>query len=573
MHRLISLVTFFATTAAAIFLEADSEGIIDNADYLIVGGGPAGMVLAERLSRDPNHRVVLLEAGPDTFNSTLQNTPAYFPFITDDAVWDYTTQPDASLAGTTVSMRQGRAVGGGTAVNGMAYCRGAASVFDEWATISGNDGLAWESFFQDFLDVSHYVDDPNSEYEQVIDTAAYGNGPLEVSRGGGLSGFEIPFARAIEQELGIHEVDMNDGTGIGIDRGVATIFAGNRTRSYGRTAFGPLMASRVNVQIVYGAWVSKIGFASNRAVNVTYQSKGNARTISAREIILSGGAINTPKLLMLSGVGPRDQLESLGIPVVADRPEIGSNLRDHGVSIVQLLVTPEVLTYWQWSANSTEESLAREQYATNGTGPLGWAEGFIYATFRIPDSVWEGLNDTHYNSLPRDRPHAMIQYASIPFIASVNSSSVTAWAALVQPASSGRVTLQSSEYRDAPLIHTNYYGTKADRAAMLWTYKKLREILNQDPVRQLIVEEFYPGSAVTTDDDIWAAIQKQTLSFFHPVGTVALGSALDSDWRLRGLEGIRVVDTSAFPFPTTCHPQAVVYALGNRASKDILEAD
>jgi choline dehydrogenase-like flavoprotein len=498
--------------------------------------------------------------------------PAYFPFIAEP-LWNFTAQPDDNLGGISPSVPQGRVLGGGTAVNGMAYCRGAASVFDEWASISGNAGLSWKSLSQDFLEVSHYTDPPSADYEQYIATKAYGDGPLEVSRSSGLVGYEAAFSSAVQKQLGLHEADLNDGTGIGIDKGVLSVFARNRTRSYAGNTFAPLINSRPNVQILYNTWASNIGFSGTRAVNVTCQSSGQAFVISGKEIIVSAGAINTPKLLMLSGVGPGDQLESLGIPVVADRPEIGSNLRDHALSIVQVLATPEVLTVWQWTDNLTEATLAREQYAANASGPLGWGNGFIYATFRVPDSAFEGLDGTHFTSLPKDRPHILIQLTTIPFISTVNSSAITAWASLVQPEAAGHVNLKSSDYRDDPKIFTNWYGSAADKAAIIYGYKQLRQVLGQDPLQRLITKEVFPGPEVTSTQDIWAAIQKQTYTFRHPVGTVALGTALDSGWRLRGLDGIRVVDSSTFPFPTTCHPQSVVYALANRAGKDILEAD
>ena len=275
---------------------------------------------------------------------------------------------------------------------------------------------------------------------------------------------------------------------------------------------------------------------------------------------------------MLSGIGPADKLSSLGISVVADFPDVGANLRDHAFSIVELLVTPNVLTLWQWYENATEELLAQEQYSANRSGPLGWNNGFVYAAFRLPNSVWDGVNGTHYNSLPNDRPHALVEFSTVSFL-SENASAITAWASLVQPQASGHVTLQSSDYRDDPLIYTNYYGSPADKAAILYSYKKVRAILEQQEVAKLTVEELYPGTNVTSDKDIWAAIQANTFSFRHPVGTVAIGKAFNSNWRLKGVEGIRVVDSSTFPYPTTCHPQAVVYALANRAAKDILKAD
>lgn len=150
---------------------------------------------------------------------------------------------------------------------------------------------------------------------------------------------------------------------------------------------------------------------------------------------------------------------------------------------------------------------------------------------------------------------------------------ITAWPALVQSESSGYVSLNSSDFRDPPVIFSNYFGSPADKVAVIWAYKKLREILASDVLKTAIVKEWYPGANVTTDADIWSAIQKQAASFHHPMGSVPIGKALDSNWRLSGLSGIRVVDSSTFPGPSTCHPQADVYALAHRAAKDIRDAD
>ncbi|KAI1810490.1 putative GMC oxidoreductase [Poronia punctata] len=574
MGKLSLAVGLLATSAAVpstATLASFADNVTSHADYIIVGGGPAGLVLAERLSRDGQYKVILLEAGPQTFNATLLNTPAYFPFIAEP-LWNFTGEPDPNLGGISPSVPQGRVLGGGTAVNGMAYCRGAASVFDEWASISGNPGISWGSLYQDFLEVSHYTDPPAADYEQFINKKAYGDGPLEVSRSSGLVGYEAAFSESIQKQLGLHEADLNDGTGIGIDKGLLSVFARNRTRSYAGNTYGRIVSGRPNVKVLYNAWVHNIGFSGTRAVNVTYESSGETYTVRGNEIIVSAGAINTPKLLMLSGIGPRAGLENLGIPVIADRPEIGSNLRDHALSITQHLVTREILTVWQWMVNTTEAKMAQDEYTADASGPLGQGNGFVYATFRVPDSVFKGVDGTHFTSLPKDRPHILIQVVTIPFIMT-NSSSITAWVSLVQPEATGQVTLKSTDYRDDPVLYTNWYGSAADKAAIIWGYKQLRKVLRRNPLKQLITEEVYPGANVTSTGDIWAAMQKQTYSFRHPVGTVALGTALDSNWRLRGLEGIRVVDSSTFPFPTTCHPQSVLYALGNRAGKDILEAD
>lgn len=457
----------------------------------------------------------------------------------------------------------------------MAYCRGAASVFDEWADLSGNPGLAWTSLLEDFKATSHYTYQP-ADYEQFVNTSGYGNGPLEVSRVSGLTGFDLPFAQALQDALGLDEVDMTDGTGIGLNKGLESIRVSNRTRSYARNTFGLQLETRPNVQMIPNAWVYHIGFSGHTAVNVTYLDTLTNETLAftASEIIVSGGAINTPKLLMLSGVGPEDRLSELGIPLVANIPAIGAQLYDHYFGIVEVEVTDNVLTVWQWFQNGTEKALAEEQYATNASGPLGWDNGLVFGAFRIPDSVFDGMNGTHYTSLPSDRPHVLMEYSTVPFDAATpNISTVTAWASLVQPEAAGSVTLQSSDYRVDPLIYSNYFGSPADKAAIMWSYKKLREILASGSLQSVVVGEFYPGANVTTDADVWAAIQQQALSFHHPLGTVPIGKALDSNWRLHGLKGIRVVDSSTFPTPPTCHPQADVYALAHRAAQDIQQAD
>lgn len=576
---------------AIVSVSATNSASSGKVDYLIIGGGPAGLVLAERLSRNPATQVVLLEAGPDSLNDDLVNSkydlslqsiqfldtdllaPAYYPLI-QKQYWNFTTEPDANLGGHAPGIKQGRGLGGGSSVNGMAYCRGASSVFDEWAHLSGNSGLAWSSMLNAFKKVTHYTDPPQANYEQFVNTSAYGDGPLEVSRSSGLTGLEFPFANAIEASLGLHQQDLTDGTGIGIDMGVATIFAKNRTRSYPRNTFGSMAEKRSNVRMIHNAWVSKVIFVRKTAVGATYHRDGRAVDIKAREVIVSAGSLNTPKLLMLSGIGPKEELTKLNIPLVSNSPDVGANLRDHAVSIVELQVTSDIFTVWQWAFNETEKPIAEQQYSKNASGPLGWNNGLVYAAFRVPDSAFpSGVNSTHFRTLPADRPHVLIEFSTVPFIPSPNSSTITAWASLVQPESSGRIRLRSANYLDDPLIYTNYYGSDADKAAVLWGYKKVREVFKRPELTPFILAERYPGPDVTADKAVFAAMGQQTYSFRHPVGTVAIGKALDSNWRLKGLKGVRVVDSSTFPYPTTCHPQAVVYALAHIAAEDIIKHD
>ncbi|EED13316.1 GMC type oxidoreductase, putative [Talaromyces stipitatus ATCC 10500] len=323
-----------------------------------------------------------------------------------------------------------------------------------------------------------------------------------------------PFFDAVQNELGLDEVDMTDGRGIGLDRGLSSITAINRTRSYGRTT----------------------------AVSVTYRVDGKATTIKGKEIIVSGGAINTPRLLLLSGVGPKETLKPPGIEVVAGIPDVGSKLRDHALSIIELEVVPEIILHTN----------------VNRTGILGSNNGFVYAAFRLPDSTWDGIDSSHHTSLPEDCPHILLEFSALPFLATPDSA-LTAWASLFQPEGSGSVTINTADYTVDPLIYTNYYSTEAERAAIIVGFKILMNVIQNEEIKKLTINQIYPTTPLTTDDEIWAVIQAQTDTFHHPMGTVAIC--------------IRVVDSSTFPLPVTCHPQATVYALANRAAKDIIAAD
>ncbi|KAF3763011.1 putative glucose-methanol-choline oxidoreductase [Cryphonectria parasitica EP155] len=545
---------------------------VPESDYLIIGGGPAGFVVAEYLSRDPSKSVLLLEAGPDGDADPEITTPAEF-FATSNYMWRYATQPDAGLGGLSANLFQGKAFGGGTAVNAMLYARGAASVYDDWAEISGNEGLGWDSMLEAFKATTQWQVAPEANYSQAINVSMFGDGPLAISRQRKLLTFDEPFSNEVQTTFDLNQIDFVSGEGIGVSQGIESIRVSNETRSYAYNTFGYLANTRNNFQALHNAWVSNIGFSNKTANSVTYNDTLTNTTYvrRAKEIILAAGAINTPQLLMLSGVGPAQRLIELDIPVIQDIAEVGQNLQDHHYATVEYEAKDFVDTYWQLTENATREAIEAQEYAANGDGLFGTIVGDVLAMIRLPDEVASG----YQKSLPQDRPHVAFTYFAGPFLpGSPNVSMLSAFAAVVQPEVFGSVDLASADYRDAPLIYANYWASEGDKSAVIYAYRKLRDMFRSPQLSGYTKQEVFPGANYTDSDaDLWSAIQKGSSSWHHPVGTTAIGTVLDANWRVKGLKGLRIVGSSAAPTITTCPTQGMVYAIALRAAMDIAKAD
>ena len=267
-------------------------------DYVIIGGGPAGFVLAEELSKNANVTVVLLEAGPDTANVEAVNVPGFAPTLLDTQyTWNYTAQPDPNLDGNAPALAQGRGFGGGSAVNYLGACRGAPSVYDQWANISGDDGLRWENFLNDYKSTVHFTE-VALDYDPHVNASVYGDGPIELTSPDDNIGFVLGLINSLMSVLKLPWVDLNDGTGLGVASSTDTIRSSNRTRDFAPQAFGWQLAGRPNAQQLYDAEVTKIGFKGTRAVSVTYVNPidNSTNTLTPKEIIVAAGAINSPKV-------------------------------------------------------------------------------------------------------------------------------------------------------------------------------------------------------------------------------------------------------------------------------------
>ena len=302
MWKDLARATWLALVAHAALVSAaprrSYNASISRPDYVIVGGGPAGFVLAEQLSKDPKVTVVILEAGPENAGVEIIDVPGYAPQLLETPyTWNYTCQPNANLGGLAPDLHQGRGFGGGSAVNYMGACRGAPSVFDEWANVSGDDGLRWENFLNDYKSTVHYTEE-TLDYDPRINTSVYGDGPLELTSPPENLGFVLQLVSSFMSVLRLSWVDLNDGTGLGVTTSVNTIRPSNRTRIFASQAYGWQLAGRPNAQQLHDVEVTKISFRGRRATSVTYvdSNDGSTKTLRPKEIIVAAGALGSPKV-------------------------------------------------------------------------------------------------------------------------------------------------------------------------------------------------------------------------------------------------------------------------------------
>ncbi|KAI1448490.1 GMC oxidoreductase [Annulohypoxylon stygium] len=539
---------------------------------VIVGGGPAGFVLASRLSENPDFKVLLIEAGPDTYTNETITTPRFASQLQGTRyTWNFTTIPQVTLDGATPPLHQGHGWGGGTAVNIMAYCRGSKSVFDEWANISGIDGLKWDNLVNYFKKSTNLFVPVDLNYSQVIETANFGPEHVCVS-------YETNEQRSSADSTfvdtwvsnGAADADFTAGNGIGMSvGGPHSINHVNNTRSYALPAYGFQLAGRPNVDLIHDSRVIKINFDGIKATGVDYVDTNNKTgTVLGLETIITAGAVNSPRLLLLSGVGPKSDLEELGIPVVVDRPEVGENFFDHHYSIMMFNATPDIITNKALRDPTLLASFLAE-YKDNSTGPLSTSGSSSFFAERFSDEVLDslGVNVDFHKNLPIDRPHMFYQWSTTSMLPSPDSSNtVSVHAALVQPETPGFIRLDSSDWQVDPLLNPNYYGSEGDFAVALYGYKRLLSMMRSNTMKPVIVNEVYPGSDVQSDDDITETFKNSARSFHHPAGTNSLGKVLDSSFRVYGTQNLRVVDSSSIPRLPTCHLQSSVYALAEFAA-------
>jgi choline dehydrogenase len=521
-------------------------------DYVIVGAGSAGCVLANRLSESPSVNVLLLEAGPPDTADEIHMPAALNLLWQSTYDWGYWTVPQERAAGQAVYWPRGRVVGGSSSINAMIYIRGNALDYNTWRDEYGCDGWGYHDLLPYFIRA-----EANSRGASVYHG---GSGPLHVIDAAFKSTAPAAFVEAAVNAGATANEDFNGRVQDGVGFYQVTQFGGRRWSA--ADAYLHPVTGRPNLTVITDALATAVLIDSGHATGVRYLHRGSEHVVRAgAEVILAGGAVNSPQLLMLSGIGPADQLREHDIMVVADSPGVGANLSDHPV-VAALWSTPRLRSL---SEQAGPRNLLRWQFLHSGpmTTNIAQSGGFARSRAGLP------APDIQWHVLP------------VPFrdggLADPADRGMSVLVTLVDVHSRGRITLRSADPRHRPAIDPAYLSDRSDLDALVRGVETAREIAANKPMKRICEAELAPGPDVRTDAELREFVREAVTTIYHPVGTCAMAGdaqvdksritgVVDTELRVHGVEGLRVVDASVMPTVPRGNTNAPVIALAERAA-------
>uniref|UniRef100_A0A8H7XUR8 pyranose dehydrogenase (acceptor) n=1 Tax=Psilocybe cubensis TaxID=181762 RepID=A0A8H7XUR8_PSICU len=572
---------FFAGISATVFQNIGQLSTT-SFDFIVVGGGTAGPVVANRLSENPNFHVLVIEAGPTNegvLNAMIPSFSVQLQQTTFD--WNYTTVPGIGLNNRTLAYPRGRILGGCSSHNAMFYTRGSMDDYDRWANITGDDGWNWKNILPYILKARLFIYNekwtpPSDEHNTTgeFNPVVHGfNGLMFTSLPGSPQTIDNMILEVPDQlpDQFPFLLDMNAGKPLGLGWFQGTI--GNGTRSSAATAYlSTAFTNRPNLHVLLNTKVKRISGSKIHGIPAlnNVEIDGSQLTLTAeKEVILSAGPINTPQILMNSGIGDRNVLAKLQIPTVLHLPSVGQNLTDQPITTVLYSVNSNK-PLDNLDTNATLQAQALAQWEFNRTGPLVDPGPNFIAWSRLSSNsaIIKEFGDP---SAGQNTPHLELAPFSAFSIASQPGHTGGMAIAVVTPKSRGSVTLNSTDPFGKPIIDLGFFTDEFDIRAMIEAIK-LSQVFYQAPVwKDYIISQVAPA-VNATDAELEQYIRSTSATTLHGVGTAAM-SAPDADYGVvnpnllvKGASGLRIVDASIMPFINSGHPQAPVYAIAERAS-------
>ena len=524
-------------------------------DYIVVGAGSAGAVVANRLSANPNNTVLLLEAGPASH--PWSRVPIGFAKLINNpaANWLYSAEPEPATNGRAIPVPRGKMLGGSSSINGLAFVRGQAQDFDTWAQM-GNQGWSYEDVLPFFKRMERY--------EGGGDDAFRGReGPLRVTNPEPTELCAALIAAA--EQVGIrHNPDYNGARQDGIAMSQATIFRGRRMST--AACYLTPIRKRPNLHIQSDALTLGVTLDGTRCTGVRYRLGATVYEARAgREVVISAGSVNSPQLLELSGIGQPDRLAGLGIPVRHALPGVGENLRDHYAPRTRWLVGAKGLTYNDKGRGPGLVGQAL-RYGLTGKGMLGMVAAPLRAFVRSRDGL--------------EAPDLLLGW--VPMLTEPGpkgpvlsrESGMTCYAHPMRPESKGHIHVVSADPSRAPAIHFNFLSSPSDAELTVAAIRIARRVMTAPAMAPFGLTETAPGAALTTDDEILDWVRRSAETTYHPVGTCKMGSdpmaVVDAGLRVRGIQGLRVADASIMPTLTSGNTNAPCIMIGEKAADMVL---